>query len=506
MLLPLARVSWLAVIALSASACSRETPQAAPAAAAPTAAPEPVAADPAPEATPYPAELPPFAQPWKGDLDGMAKRRVIRVLTVQNPVIYFVDRGREGGTAYEGARAFEEFVNKRLNRGHLRIHAVMLPVSRERLIPALNEGLGDIAAAQLTVTPERQRQVEFSRPFVHGVAEILVTGPAAPTVASLDDLAGQDVFVRATSSYAESLRARSGELKARGLEPIGIVPAEEALEDGDILEMVSAGLVPMTVVDDFTAQLWSGVLGDLRLHPQIALRQGGEIAWAFRKGSPKLRSALDVFVKGHAQGTKAGNIVINKYLKTTRWVRNARSEEDMRRFRSMAHLFQQYSDRYEFDWLLMAAQGYQESQLDQSRRSHVGAIGVMQVMPSTARDKNVGIPDIERLESNIHAGVKYMRFIVDQYFADEKMDRMNKALFAFASYNAGPARVSQLRREAEREGLDPNRWFNNVEVIAARRIGRETVQYVSNIYKYYVAYTLAQRQQQARDAAKTAAR
>jgi membrane-bound lytic murein transglycosylase MltF len=500
----LARRSWLALVLPLLASCSRGAPEAAPRASAAPAAE--AAVEPAPEATPYPGDVPPFAEPWKGDLDGMVKRRVIRVLTVQNPVIYFVDRGREGGTAYEGARAFEEFVNKRLNKGTLRIHAVVIPVSRDRLIPALLEGRGDIAAAQLTITPERLKRVDFSRPFVDDVAEILVTGPAAPPVGSLDALAGQDVFVRSSSSYAESLRARSDELKKKGLDPIAIVPAEEALEDGDILEMVNAGLVPMTVVDDFTAGLWGQVLDGLKLQPQIALHQGGEIAWAFRKNSPKLRSALDLFVKGHAEGTKAGNIVINRYLKNTRWVTNARSEEDMRRFRSMAELFQQYSQRYDFDWLLMIAQGYQESQLDQSRRSRVGAIGVMQVMPSTARDKNVAIPDIDRLDSNIHAGIKYMRFIVDEYYADEKMDRLNKALFAFASYNAGPGRVAQLRAEAKRQGLDPNRWFNNVEVIAARRIGRETVQYVSNIYKYYVAYTLTQRQQQARDAAKAAAR
>ncbi|HEX7778236.1 MAG TPA: transglycosylase SLT domain-containing protein, partial [Vicinamibacterales bacterium] len=118
------------------------------------------------------------------------------------------------------------------------------------------------------------------------------------------------------------------------------------------------------------------------------------------------------------------------------------------------------------------------------------AIGVMQVMPATGKELNVG--DIKVLEPNIHAGVKYMRGMVDRYFAKEPMDDVNRLLFAFAAYNAGPGRVRQLRKEAAEDGLDPNVWFNNVERIASARIGRETVTYVSNIYKYYVTYLLIQ--------------
>lgn len=154
-------------------------------------------------------------------------------------------------------------------------------------------------------------------------------------------------------------------------------------------------------------------------------------------------------------------------------------------------LFKSYADRYDFDYLMTAALAYQESQLDHSKKSHVGALGIMQMLPGTAADKNVGIPDIEKLENNIHAGHKYLRFIQDRYFDDPQIDTLNKYLFTFAAYNAGPAKVGTLRKEADEKGLDPNVWFQNVEVIAAKRIGRETVQYVSNIYKYYISYKLA---------------
>jgi membrane-bound lytic murein transglycosylase MltF len=188
---------------------------------------------------------------------------------------------------------------------------------------------------------------------------------------------------------------------------------------------------------------------------------------------------------------------------STKFVKSATSEADRKKFLALTEYFKKYGDRYQLDYLLMAAQGYQESQLNQDAKSQVGAIGVMQVMPATGAELNVG--DIRQTEANIHAGVKYMRFMMDQYFKDEpKMDRLNKGLLTFASYNAGPGRVRQLRREAEKRGLDPNVWFGNVEQIASERIGRETVTYVSNIYKYYVAYKLMTEEQARREAAKAA--
>ena len=344
----------------------------------------------------------------------------------------------------------------------------------------------------------------FSDPAATGVREVLVTGPNTPPVTSLADLSGREVYIRPSSSYAEHIATLNQRFAAEGKPPLKITPAPEILEDGDILEMVSAGLAPATVVDDFTADLYTQVFPNLRKHSDIASRPG-DIAWAFRKNSPKLAAAVNAFVKGHGQGTLAGNVLINKYLKTTQWIKNARSDEDRQRFVSMIDLFRKYGGEYDLDYLLMAAQGYQESQLDQSKRSHVGAIGVMQVMPATARDKAVNIPDIGKLENNIHAGIKYNRWVIDNFYNEPGLTRLDKGLFAFASYNAGPSRVASLRKEARAQGLDPNKWFNNVELVAAKRIGRETVTYVSNVYKYYLAYQMMVQGDEARDKAKAAA-
>ncbi len=199
---------------------------------------------------------------------------------------------------------------------------------------------------------------------------------------------------------------------------------------------------------------------------------------------------LDDFVARNKAGTSIGNQLLRRYLKSVKYVKDADSEEGRRKFLALVHYFQKYGNEYDINWMLMIAQGYQESQLNQNIKSPVGAIGVMQIMPATGREMKVG--DITKIEANIHAGIKYMRWIVDHYYAGEPMTKLDKVLFAFASYNAGAGRISSLRREAARRGLDPNIWFQNVEYIAAEKIGQETVTYVGNIYKYYIAYRLVQ--------------
>jgi membrane-bound lytic murein transglycosylase MltF len=367
---------------------------------------------------------------------------------------------------------------------------VVIPTKRDRLLPALVKGVGDIAAGNLTITPERKQMVDFSGPHLPGVDEIIVTAPKAPPIQSVDDLAGKEIHVRASSSYYDSLQRLNAQFQKEGKESMKLVLADEYLEDEDLLEMMNARLIPTIVIDSHKGKFWSQIFKDLTLHPDIKVRTNGQIAWAIRKNSPKLKQAINGFMKTHKKGTLVGNILFKRYLENTKWVRNSLNEEELLRFREAIEFFQKYSNQYGFDWLMIAALAYQESRIDQSKRSPAGAIGVMQLLPTTAADPNVNIPNINELENNIHAGVKYLRFMRDRYFENERMDDLNKMLFSFASYNAGPSKVSQLRRQARRAGLDPNVWFRNVEIIAAKRIGRETVQYVSNIYKYYVAYRL----------------
>jgi len=355
----------------------------------------------------------------------------------------------------------------------------------------LRDGVGDIAAANLTITPERKKIVDFSDPLLTNVKEILVTGPSAPSMQTIDDLSGKELHVRKSSSYHEHVLKLNQRFKKENKKPVKIIPISDLLEDADLLEMVSAGLIPMIIVDDHKANIWVQILKDLKLHPEIAVHEGGDIAWAFRKKSPKLAKKVNAFVKKSKKGTMLGNVLFKRYLANTKWVKNAVGRSEMKKYQKYIKLFQTYSDQYEFDFLMTAALSYQESQFDHSKRSPAGAVGLMQLLPNTAADKNVGIKNIHKVENNVHAGHKYLRFLQDRYFDDPAIDELNKNLFTFAAYNAGPAKIAQLREEAKKKGLNPNVWFHNVEIIAGQRIGRETVQYVSNIYKYYVAYKLS---------------
>ena len=443
-----------------------------------------------PQVQPAESSLDRITGKWTGDFDGMARRRLIRVLTVYSKTLYFVDKGTPRGIAYDEMRQFEEHINRKLKTKHLRVDVAFVVVGRDELLPALREGRGDVAIANLTITPQRQKLVDFTNPEVTGVSEILITGPQSPPIASMSDLAGKEVFVRRSSSYYESLTKLNATFKNTGRTPLKLTPAPEALEDEDLLEMLNAGLIKAVVVDSHKAEFWKEIFPKLTLHPDIAVRTGGEIAWAVRKNSPRFKAELNGFLKGFGEGSAFGNEVFRRYLKNTRYVKNATADPEIEKFRNTMTIFRQYGDAYALDWMLMAAQGYQESRLDQNARSPAGAIGVMQLMPATGKQMNVG--DIRKIDPNIHAGVKYNRFMIDQYYRDEPMDAVNKTLFAFAAYNAGPSRIASLRKEAARRGLNPNVWFNNVERVAAEKIGRETVAYVSNIYKYYVAYTLVE--------------
>jgi len=439
-------------------------------------------------------------KPFTGDFNEMLERRVVRVGVVFNRTFYFVDKGVQRGLAYEYGQLMEDRINKKVGRGNIKVHVFFVPMASEKLLPALIDGKLDLVAAHLTVTPERQKLVDFSDPTRTNVSEILVTPADAAPVASVDDLSGQRLFVRKSTSYYQTVVALNAALKAKGKDPAIIEAAPENLDDDDLLEMVNAGLIPAVIVDDYIAKFWKKVFPNLALHENVAVRSGGSLGVAIRKNSPQLKAALNTFMGKYGLGTAFGNQVERRYLVDTKYARNAASEAERKKFLAVVQLFRKYSAQYDLDFLLMAAQGYQESRLDQDAKSPVGAIGIMQVMPATGKELNVG--DIRQLEPNIHAGVKYMRSVMTANFKDEPMDPLNRGLFTFASYNAGPGKIRQLRREAEKRGLNPNVWFGNVEQVTSERIGRETVTYVSNIYKYYVAYRLVSEENDRREAAR----
>ncbi len=440
---------------------------------------------------------------WTGDFDRMLERRVIRVDAPYSRSLYYNDKGRERGLAAELVRDFERWINlkyaKQLRKRPLTIY--LRPATRDRLLTDVTGGLADIAVGNLTMTDERLKAVAMVAPQdLPDVREIVLTGPTSARLTKADDLAGRTVHVRRSSSYFESLSALNQRFRKAGMAEMKLVLVPEALEDEDMMEMTNAGLFDAIVVDEWKARMWAQVLPKLTLNDSVALREGGRTGWAIRKGSPKLAAEITDF---HVNWAKKQGVIayrMERSMKRVKELNDPSGTAEWRRFRETLALFDRYGAKYGFDPLMLAAQGYQESKLDQTKKSRAGAIGVMQIMPATGAQMKVG--NIQVIEPNIHAGAKYMDELMTKYFRGTKFRDGNRALFAFASYNAGPGNITKARKEAARRGFDPDQWFNNVEVIVSERIGSETTTYVRNIYKYYVGYKLLVEAQETRDKAR----
>jgi membrane-bound lytic murein transglycosylase MltF len=438
-----------------------------------------------------PEEFADLFAPWTGDLDGMAERNIVRTLVVSGGPQFFYFQGKPRGMTTELLYRLQEHLNEGLGRGYRELEVLPMPVSRDRLIPALVSGRADLVAADLTITEGRSELVDFTEPLITNIDEIVVFAPGkGGDVESLDGISGMAVYVRRSSSYFEHLETLNRDFAARGMAPVRIDPANELLRDQDILEMVNAGIIDATVIDSYKASYWGEIFPDMRPRDDLVVNEGGDIAWMIRKNSPQLKAELDKFVRGHRQGTLIGNVLINRYMENLEWVRNSTSDAGIQRLRPLLEMFRIAGEESDLDPLMLAAQAYQESELDHDKVSRAGARGIMQIKPSTAADSNVGIEDISSPADNIRAGARYMRFMMDRYFADEGIEPLQSWLFALAAYNAGPARIQQLRNQAATEGHDRNSWVDNVELIAERKIGRETVRYVRNVFTYYVAYRL----------------
>jgi membrane-bound lytic murein transglycosylase MltF len=429
---------------------------------------------------------------WNGDVKGMLERRYIRALVFYNKTNFFFDGAQPRGVTYEVLKEFEKLLNKKLNTGKKPIHIVFIPTTRSEAFNRMSDGRGDIVAgANLAIVPELQNIGDFSDPLRTDAVDVVVTGPTAPPITTLDDLAGKEVFVRKLSRYWLNLEQLNAQFKRDGKPQIILKEADANLEDEDILNLVHSGAVGITVTDDLIAGLWAKIYENLKVRNDLKVATDEQIGWLVQKGTPEFLALVNEFVRDNKIGTTFGNVLLQKYLKEVKWASNNVTHAELEKVKAAAPYFRKYGNEYNFDLLMIAAQAYQESTIDQSRRSQVGAVGVMQIKPSTAADRTVGINDVENsMDNNIHAGVKYMDYILRANLKDAKLDKTNRTLFALAAYNAGPARIAKLRKRAEAEGYNPNVWFNNVEIIAAREIGAETVTYVSNIYKYYVGYKM----------------
>lgn len=425
---------------------------------------------------------------YTDDLPELVERRYIRVLTTINRTNFFMADGHLVGYEYELLKGYQEFLNHKMGNRDLKMVFEFFPVARNELIPGLRKGYGDIAAAGLTITFERSKKVNFTTPYLTGIDEVVVTHSSVQGLMDVRGLSGKKVYVRRSSSYYHSLEKLNTRLRKKKRPPVKIQALRESMETETILEMVNSGALKITVADSHIARAWFSVLPDIRVREDLVLHKDADIAWMVRKNNPKLKQSLNSYLQNHKKGTLLGNIYFNRYYKNAAKLKNPIELEEWNKVKQYKDVIQKYADQYDFDWLLILAMAFQESGFDNSKTSNAGAVGIMQILPSTAKDPNVGIPNVRKLENNVHAGVKYLRFLIDRYYSSEDIRQRDQIRFALAAYNAGPAKISSVRKMAREMGLDNNRWFRNVELAALRMIGQETVRYVSNINKYYVLY------------------
>ena len=364
----------------------------------------------------------------------------------------------------------------------------VIPVERSELLSALNQGRGDIAVANLTVTKEREQLVDFSIPIRSDIDELLVTNHSTPLITDITQLQGKEVWLKQNSSYISSVHTVNKQLEQNGMVPIYIHLLNNNIQDLELLDLIKRGKITATIVDSHKLELWGNLEQDIRIHRDLAFRHNADIAWAIRKNNLQLKAKIDQYLQDSKQGTLLGNVIDNRYLESISWMNRASNALQNEEREKLEQLFVAYGEKYEINWLILLAMAFQESGLDNTKISHRGAVGIMQVMPKTARDWYVDIDDVYDLESNIHAGSKYLRFIYDRYFDLPELSDIDKIHFSLAAYNAGPAKIRRMRVLAAKQGFNPNKWFNHVEVIARKNISQEPVKYVANINRYFTIY------------------
>ncbi len=431
-----------------------------------------------------------FFEKRTGDLPEMLKRNQIRVLVVPSRSTYFLDhKGQPRGLDYELLKGWEKILNKGRKKGTPPISVIFIPVTLEELGDALLEGRGDIAGVTL-VTPGRAEEFAYATPIFEDIQEVVVTRKGGPVISRIEDLAGHDVHAMSGSSQLERLEALNESFKKQGLEPMKVVRAEPYVADENLLEMIHGGMITAAVVPDAFAKLWAKIFKNLIVHENIPVTTGMKAGWAVRKENPALLAKLNEAIASVLKKNKrAFQRDFNQYFKTTRWIENpfvkgAKYE--------LSEPFQREAAAFGLDWLQLMAQGFQESTLNPKAKSPYGAVGIMQLLPSTA--EWLGVKNYNEIDGNIHAGAKYMARLMKRYAKVPEISEDNRFFFALAAYNAGPGRVRKYRKRATKLRYDPYQWFGNVERVSLRSGNLETVMYVRNILNYTMAYKSAYEQ------------
>lgn len=430
-----------------------------------------------------------------GDLSSMVEHKSLRVIVAYDQVGFFINKGKPDGLYVALFNKFKKFLSEKYPEAkHLKFY--FIPVRQDEFVKYIADGYGDIAVG-MQATNYLKRYVDFTIPEKLWVQEIAVVAKNQSPIKKLKDFSGRYFLVRKSSSYAESLKNVNTYLSAMGLPPVKIVYADEYLTDADLVDMVDKGEIKATVINNSKLVVWRRLFKNVQYATDIPIKVNASLVWAIRHDSPELYKAINMFLRENRDGTKEGTPIYDRYMRTSPVYESHYAKrrdwlgitpDDLEKFIT---IFKKYGERYNLDWKLLMAQAYQESTLNQSVVSRRGAVGIMQVLPSTASEWYINLSSVSDLDNNVHAGTKYMRYMIDSFFSDPQISNSDRLLFALASYNSGPSRITRYRMEAREAGLKDYVWFNNVERIAAKHNALETVNYVKNISQFYISYTKA---------------
>lgn len=432
-------------------------------------------------------------RPHPGDWDVISRQRVLRVAVPYSRTYFFQSRHHTLGLSSEMLAELESYLNNTFQTGDQPVAVLAVPMDPDQLLPAVTQGLADLAMGDITITAERLTQVDFIG--FKGVEQhdIVIGGPRSPAINTLADLAGRVISVRRGSPYLESLNKLNERLSKAHKQTVEIRQIPDELDDADLLDMLNAGLVSFAVMDDRKARLWRPVYPQIQPWPQLRLSPARRVGWAIRKDNPLLARVLMGFGDLAGKEQEAAERFAS-YQHTQGLLAPARDATELNKVNQIYPLLARYGQQYHFDPLLLLATGYALSGLDQQRVSADGPVGVMQVMPTTGDAMQAG--NIHELEGNLHTATKYLAELRQRHFTQPGISERNQMLFALAAYRLGPVLLSRMRDLASARGLDDCQWFGEVEWVIADELGNDTVQYMRNILKYYVLYDLLLNKQQ----------
>ena len=416
------------------------------------------------------------------DLAEIRSAGVLRVLINQSRNTSGQVKGQAIGSELQRLRAFEQFLNRDSRR---KLSLKLIPKAKEQLLPALLRGEGDLVVPGELLEPTSAQPVSASRALERNVPIVLVSAKGSRRYLRVQQLAGHRLTLAQGSAAAQAVAGVNQQLAERHLAPRSVDWADPSLAAEDVLEMVQAGIYPLTAVELPLAERWAKVLPKLRIDRHLQLDNQRDTHWYMSRQAPMLAATLEQFLPGYSRSADQDVAFVRVNRRAYR-VHNPLGRSDRQKLEKLRPTLQLYGSQNNFDWLSLAALAYKESSFNPPARSGSGPNGLMQITPAAAR--SVGVSNSQTLAGNVQAAAKYMAMIRKRFFSSPQIAESERLAFVLAAYNMGPERVQGMRTEAKRRGLNPNQWFFQVERVALEQAGMGVVNYVGSVNKYQLAF------------------